>query len=243
MTTANSAESWRPLSMIQRRCLGVLVEKAKTTPDAYPLSLNSLTTGANQKSNRDPIMNVTDDDVETNLAEMQKLGLVTRIQGGRVERWRHNLYDLWKVDKIELAVLAELLLRGAQTEGELRQRASRMEPIDDIELLRQKLKPLAERKLVVFLGEEGRRGTQIMHGFHVPGELDRIRSAIRYEDAPSAPTPAAPARAPEGPHPLEAKVSQLEAEIAALRAQFNELAATTRQLDYAVRSLKDSLGG
>src|SRR5204863_8562001 len=131
--------------------------KAKTTPDVYPMSVNSLVTGSNQKSNRDPLMNLNDEDIENTLAVLQTKGYVTRLQGGRVERWRHNLYDNWSVNKVELAILAELLLRGPQTEGELRQRASRMEPIDDLDVLRAALKPLAERKLVVFLGPEGRR--------------------------------------------------------------------------------------
>ncbi len=133
-----SAETanWPILSHIERRILGVLVEKAKTTPDAYPLTINAMVTGANQKTNRDPLMNVTDMEIEDALPQLQQKGLVTRITGSRVERWRHNLYDVWKVNKVELAILTELLLRGAQTEGELRGRASRMEPIDDLDALR-----------------------------------------------------------------------------------------------------------
>src|SRR5262249_53892814 len=124
--STEQAAAWPALSMTQRRILGVMVEKAKTTPDVYPMSVNSLMTGSNQKSNRDPIMRLSEEDVETTLLDLAPKGYVTRIQGGRVERWRHNLYDLWSVNKVELAILAELLLRGPQTEGELRQRASRM---------------------------------------------------------------------------------------------------------------------
>src|SRR5437016_14022900 len=170
MSDDNATINWPVLTMAERRVLGVMVEKAKTTPDVYPMSLNSLMTGCNQKSNRDPLMNLSEEDVENTLAGLQPKGYVTRIQGGRVERWRHNLYDQWNVNKVELAILAELLLRGPQTEGELRQRASRMEPIDDLEPLRAALKPLAERRLVVFLGPEGRRGTMITHGFHATKE-------------------------------------------------------------------------
>ena len=86
------------------------------------------------------------------------------ITGGRVIRWRHNLYEAWKVDKVALAILGELLLRGPQTEGELRTRASRMEPIDDLDKLRDELRPLAERKLVVYLTPERSRGTMLTHG-------------------------------------------------------------------------------
>src|SRR5262249_31832548 len=118
------------LSLTERRVLGVLVEKAKTTPDAYPMSVNALVTGSNQKSNRDPVLSLSEDGVEDALASCQQKGLVTRISqagGSRVVRWRHNLYDVWHVEKVELAILAELLLRGPQTEGELRGRADRME--------------------------------------------------------------------------------------------------------------------
>src|SRR5262249_32007817 len=156
---------------------GVLVEKAKTTPDIYPLSLNALVTGCNQKSNREPVLNLSDAEVEEALASCQKKGLVVKITGGRVERWRHTIYESWHVDKVELAILAELLLGGPQTEGDLRARASRMEPIADLEALRATLRPMAERKLVVWLGEEGRRGTTIAHGFFDPADLERLRSA------------------------------------------------------------------
>src|SRR3954454_10919237 len=108
--------TWPVLSLYERRVLGVLVEKAKTTPDAYPMSLNALVTGCNQKSNRDPILFLSEDDVEYTLTRLQKAGLVMKITGGRVERWRHLLYESWHVDKVDLAILGELLLRGPQTE-------------------------------------------------------------------------------------------------------------------------------
>src|SRR5262245_53697062 len=170
-----TAPAWPVLSLTERRVLGVLVEKAKTTPDAYPMSVNALVTGCNQKSNRDPLMELTDLEVEEVLAGLQKQGLAIKITGGRVVRWRHSLYEAWKVDKVEIAVLAELLLRGPQTEGELRGRASRMEAIDDLDALRPVLRTLAERKLVVYLTPEGRRGTVLTHGFHAPEELERLR--------------------------------------------------------------------
>src|SRR5438270_9447109 len=93
---------WPVLDMQERRVLGVMVEKAKTTPDAYPMSVNSLVTGSNQKSNRDPLLNLSDGDVEEALQRLQQKGLVSKITGGRVERWRHQLYDAWQVDKVQL---------------------------------------------------------------------------------------------------------------------------------------------
>src|SRR3954451_20333344 len=100
-----AAPTWPVLSLYERRVLGVLVEKAKTTPDAYPMSLNALVTGCNQKANRDPVLDLSDEEVEEALARCQKKGLAMKIPGGRVVRWRHNLYDAWHFDKVDIAVL------------------------------------------------------------------------------------------------------------------------------------------
>jgi len=123
-TESPSAPRWQPLSAMDRRVIGVLIEKAKTTPDAYPLSLNAVVAGCNQKSNRHPLMNVEPDDVEQSLDRLRELGAISLVQGyGRVQKYRHYMYDWLGVDKVELAVMAELLLRGPQTEGDLRGRA------------------------------------------------------------------------------------------------------------------------
>jgi uncharacterized protein YceH (UPF0502 family) len=229
--------TWPVLTMAERRVLGVMVEKAKTTPDVYPMSLNSLMTGSNQKSNRDPLMNLGEDDIDDTLQGLQPKGYVTRIQGGRVERWRHNLYDQWSVNKVELAIVTELLLRGPQTEGELRQRASRMEPIDDLDTLRAALKPLTERKLVVFLGPEGRRGTLITHGFHAPKELEILKSQAPIEAA----TAGAPAHSSSWASADQ--MAKLEAEIAELRTQMQQVQETLQYTKQQLQTLKDSLGG
>src|ERR1700745_4218124 len=104
-----TTEPWPVLDVNERRVLGVLIEKQKTTPDAYPMSVNALVTGSNQKSNRDPVLNLSEDDVEETLADLQKRELVERVHGSRVDRWRHLLYPAWQVEKVELAVLGELL--------------------------------------------------------------------------------------------------------------------------------------
>jgi uncharacterized protein YceH (UPF0502 family) len=232
----SEAVAWPVLSLHERRVLGVLVEKAKTTPDTYPLSINALATGCNQKSNRDPLLDLTEDDAEQALVDCQKKGLVIKITGGRVERWRHNLYEAWKVEKVELAVLAELLLRGPQTEGELRGRASRMEPIDDVDSLRPTLRSLAERSLVVYLTPQGRRGTALTHGFHAPEELERLRSKH------SAGFDAEESGAPSGRPSASPPVAEWQAELAAVRAQIGELQATVADLAGQLKSLKESLG-
>ena len=129
--------SWVPLTPRERRVLGVMVEKAKTTPEYYPMTIAAIVTACNQKSNRDPVTNYDQDDVEETLQGLRKKGAVILIEGGgRVARWKHTLYDWLKVSKVELAVVAELMLRGPQTEGDLRARASRMEPLADLGVLR-----------------------------------------------------------------------------------------------------------
>lgn len=238
-----TSASWPALALAERRVLGVMVEKAKTTPDVYPMSLNSLMTGSNQKSNRDPLLNLSEEDIENTLAALQPKGYVTRIQGGRVERWRHNLYDVWSVNKVELAILAELLLRGPQTEGELRQRASRMEPIDDLDALRAALKPLVERRLVVFLGPEGRRGTLLTHGFHAAKEIELLRSQSRVEDAAPSATLFSHAADSDQMARLESGLYEAKQEIAALRTQMQQVQEVLQYTKQQLQVLKDSLGG
>jgi uncharacterized protein YceH (UPF0502 family) len=240
--------------MQERRVLGVLVEKAKTTPDAYPMSINSLVTASNQKSNRDPLLNLSDLDVEETLTRCQKKSLAIKITGGRVVRWRHNLYDAWTVDKVELAILAELLLRGPQTEGELRTRASRMESIEDLESLRTVLRPLIERNLVVYLTPEERRGAVVTHGFHDPRELERLHAHAASLPAPAVETHAVVAPAPvPAPTPvrsradevlpaLEAQLAASREEIAALKGQVTTLQDALARLQGELRDLKQALG-
>ena len=223
--------AWPVLSPNERRVLGVLVEKAKTTPDVYPLSLNSLVTGSNQKSNREPVMSLSELDVEETLDSAQKKGLAVKVTGGRVERWRHVLYEAWQVGKVELAILAELLLRGPQTEGELRGRASRMEPIDDLDSLRSTLKPLVERGLVVYLTPEGRRGTIVTHGFHSAEELAQLRAGQgNFEREPELAVRAMPG-------------DDTRAEIDLLRARIEKLEQTVGALSEQLAKLSQSLGG
>jgi uncharacterized protein YceH (UPF0502 family) len=242
---------WPALDLHERRILGVLVEKAKTTPDAYPLSINALMTGCNQKSNRDPILELDEDEVDDALQRLKARELVVKVIGGRVDRWRHLLYETWHVDKIELAILAELLLRGPQTEGELRGRASRMEPIEDLETLRSRLKPLVERGLVVYLTPEERRGAMLTHGFHPREELDQLKT-IHAAGTPAGPVSApaqaaAPAPAPARPdgrvEELAAALAVVREEVAALRQQLGEVRATLATTQQELRELRRSLGG
>lgn len=243
---APQPKSWEPLSMVERRILGVLVEKAKTTPDAYPLSLNALLTGANQKSNRDPVLNLSQESLEEALPGLQKKGVVMKLTGGRVIRWRHYLYEAWNVDKVEISVLAELLLRGPQTEGELRTRASRMEPIDDLDGLRNVLKPLVERGLVVYLTPPGKRGTILTHGFHAPQDLEKLKAKHAAEaEQPEEGEPAPRASSPEDAArvaAVEAGLAEVRTEITALRSMVTDMQAVIAQLKEQVSKLQKDLG-
>lgn len=221
--------TWPVLPPKERRVLGVLVEKAKTTPDAYPLSLNALATGCNQKSNRDPVMNLDEVEVDGILSTLSKQGLVSIITGGRVDRWKHNLYENWKVDKVELAVLGELLLRGPQTEGELRGRASRMEPIPDLAALRAVLQALTSRGLVVYLTPEGRRGAILSHAFHSPAEKEHVKNSAPAEPAESESVMAVPSKQAT----LETRLTQALDEIADLKNRVQDLESKLTNLTSA----------
>lgn len=250
---------WKPLSAIDRRVLGVLVEKAKTTPDGYPMSVNSLRSGCNQKNNRYPLMELELEDVEESLSRLRAAGAVAEVQGGgRVARYRHYMYEWMGVEKLELAVMTELLLRGAQTEGELRGRAARMDPIPDLDTLRPLLVSLKQKGLVVSLTPEG-RGHVVTHALYEPRELEKLRAefasaAPRHETRPSdeqqsatspernAPSrstqtaiplaaeksPARPAGSPSEPYASEQSVSLLRTELDKVR---EELAGLRKDLD------------
>ncbi len=227
---APPAPNWEPLAPVERRILGVLVEKQKTSKsaDSYPLSLNALQTGCNQKSNRDPVTELDEVEVEEAVEALQPRGLVTRITGGRVDRFRHELYALWTDAGPELAVLAELLLRGPQTKGDLRTRAARMAPIDSLDALDEVLNPLLERRLVVYLTGPDRRGAVVTHGFHPADELARLKAHHAHAPASAAGFDPPPAR-PAAPAPisvaLEAKLTAAVAEIDALKARVAALEA------------------
>jgi uncharacterized protein len=245
------AEVHNPIPLLERRVLGVLVEKEKTSKsvDAYPMTVNSIVTGCNQKSNRDPVMNLDEVEVEETLTRLQRSGLVSKITGGRVDRWRHLLYENWRVGKFELAILAELLMRGPQTEGDLRIRASRMNDIPELDQLRALLKPLVERKFVVYLSDPERRGAMLTHGFHLPQELS-IAATKFASGSPEPASVSAPVPAASVVSGLDEKLTKAYDEILSLRSELASLRAdlVTQQNDVTslraeFAALKASLGG
>ncbi len=179
-TVSAPSQRWKPLSRDQRRVLGVLIEKSKTTPDVYPMSINGIKNGCNQKSNRSPLLELEENRVEDVLYELRQLGCVVEVHaGGRVPKYKHQAYDWLEVSKAELGVLTELLLRGEQTLGELRARAARMETsIEGLDELRPILASLKEKGLLLELTPPG-RGQIITHHLYLPNELERLQLQFR----------------------------------------------------------------
>ena len=258
----SSVPSWQPLSGVDRRVLGVLVEKAKTTPDNYPLSQKGLCTGCNQKSNRSPQMQVSEEAVEESLERLRKLGAVVFVTGsGRVDKYRHRAYDWLGVDKVELAVVAELLLRGPQTVGELRGRAARMEPIRGLEQLHPLLESLQAKRLVSYLTPKG-RGAVVTHALYLEQELEKVRrehgaDSGQASAATATPLPPLSAGNPDevtasepvpnlmtsGPSTsIDAdQVRQLQDEVSRLRLELQEAKTTLESLTTDLRKDLDAL--
>ncbi len=244
--TESTGAAWVPLSPRERRVVGVLAEKGKTTPEYYPLTVASIVAGCNQKSNRDPITNYDQDDVEDALQSLRKKGASIMVEaGGRVPRWKHTLYEWLKVSKAELAVLIELLLRGPQTEGELRTRVNRMESLPDLAALQTILEALLPRGLVVYLSPPGqRRGVMLTHGLYPPEELEKVRLAFAATAAAAGGDEEAPARvsAARGELSAGALTPAWATEIAAVRGEVEELRNRLETLAADLRELKSALG-
>lgn len=191
------------LSPAEVRVLGCLIEKERITPDNYPLSLNALVNACNQSTAREPVMSIGDREVEECLDSLRQKKLATVIfgAGSRVQKYRHNLLDLYNLDDRQVALLCTLLLRGPQTAGELRSRSERMAGFGSLGEVEQTLESLGAgdepltRLLAARPGQKERRYAQLLSGEPAP------------DDGPIAPA---------GPSRLDA----LEGEVRALREEF-----------------------
>jgi uncharacterized protein YceH (UPF0502 family) len=235
-----------PLTPAERRVLGALIEKQKTTPDAYPMTLNGLVTACNQKSARDPITNFDVDDVEDVLGSLRRKGAAILYEGsGRVDKYKHLAYD-WlglKGQAVAMAVMAELLLRGPQTEGDLRARANRMDRIADIDALHAVLDLLAEKDLIVYLTPEGqRRGVVVTHNLYPPDELERVRRDFARSPLAAAAAAEGQPAAPRASSGSGAGAAALQAEIESLREQVAALTERIETLESDIAALKTALG-
>ncbi len=206
----------RPLTANEARVLATLMEKARTVPDSYPLTLNAVVTGCNQKTTREPVMQLSDAEAQEALDALKLLSLVFETSGGRTTRWEHNFQRAVGVPEQSAVLLGLLMLRGPQTAGELRINAERWYRFADISSVEAFLDELQERSaekggpLVVLLPRApGAREPRWAHLLCGPVDTAALASGSADAQAPA----------------LQARVQALEAEVAALRATVQRLCA------------------
>lgn len=204
----------------ESRILGVLVEKALTTPAQYPMTLNGLLNGCNQKSNRDPVLSLSEDDILAAVDSLRVKGFIREVMlsGSRVEKFKQVAREALEIDTNQLVVLTELLLRGPQTLGEIRGRASRMTPLESTDIVRNILESLMQHDPPLarkYPPPPGSRSAQ--YGQLLCPDLHPVNEVHAASPTVAAP---APARADNTANRLEA----LETEVAILRGAITRLA-------------------
>ncbi|TAK80696.1 MAG: DUF480 domain-containing protein [Betaproteobacteria bacterium] len=204
----------RALSLLETRVLGTLYEKERTVPDSYPLSLNALMLGCNQKTSRNPVMEASEAEVQAAIDSLKGLNLVMETSGGRVARYSQNLERVLQVPSQAAALLAVLMLRGPQTAGELRIAAERLHRFADISAVTAFLEELAARPA----------GALVVQLPRLPGAREN-RWAHTLSGAPEVQAPETKPVAPiDG---LEARVARLEAEVAELKTLVHSITGKT----------------
>ena len=212
---------------VEIRIVGCLVEKQRTTPDVYPLSLNSLRIACNQSTNREPVVDYDESTVVEGLRRLALRGW-TRLAsgpGGRARKYRHLLDEALGVDAAEISLLAVLMLRGVQTPGELKQRSERLHSFADLGEVQDTLERLIEREQVARLprrpGQKEERYEHLLGGEGAPAAAP-VPAPTEEEPAPVA----EPSEGPEQPSPMPLpgdRLNRLEAELAELREQMSSL--------------------
>lgn len=207
-----------PLSPIAIRVLGVLIEKELSTPEYYPLTLNALTNGCNQKSNRDPVMALQESEVQDALDELyhEKLAGHASVAGSRSLKYRHAVAEHWGLDQKQRAALACLLLRGPQTIGEIKGRTGRLAEFEDLDDTADTLRSLRdfEPSLLTQLPvQPGKKEARMMHLFSGEVDLDIMESS-------SAPSPPPTSSLRQDLEAVQARLSRLEEEFERFRSQF-----------------------
>lgn len=201
----------RTLDPVEIRILGALMEKQLATPEYYPLTLNALVAACNQKSNREPVMELAEDEVQRAVERLQDEKLVWRVHGGRAVRFDHNLDAVWHLKREEKALMALLFLRGAQTAGELRGRSERLAGFESIAVVEGILHEMAAHSEPLVRELPRRPGQKEQRWVHTVGGVIIESAAPEVQVAPS--------------EPLSARVTKLEEQVTALTLQLNELKA------------------
>jgi hypothetical protein len=212
------------LSLLEARVLGVLVEKQHTVPDTYPLTLNALVAGCNQKTSRDPLLNATDAEVQAAVDHLRSLSLIVETSGGRVMRYAHNVERVLAIPFQAVALLAALMLRGPQTQAELRSGTERLHRFADISAVDGFLEELAARPAGALVAELARqpgaretRWMQLLCGPRAPDSLAAAAPAVAGADADAVTVGELAA--------LKANVTHLQHELAALKTAVARLCA------------------
>jgi uncharacterized protein YceH (UPF0502 family) len=217
------------LNEIQTRVLGSLVEKELTTPEYYPLSLNALVNACNQKSNRDPFMNLDEDAVREAMRLLEKNGLAGPADNmvSRVTKYEHRLQEAYNFNRHEIALLCELLLRGPQTPGELRTRADRMHKFEDLGIVLSTLQRLTKREppLVKVLprqpGRKEARWAHLLSGdVEVPTTETEVEATSSSNSSPNVTNGERITRLENQITDLEKDISELKEQFAGFRKQF-----------------------
>lgn len=215
-------ESLTHLEANEARILGVLIEKELTTPDQYPLSLNATTAGCNQKSNRNPLLTLSETEVQMQLDKLVVAGFVGRVHPAtsRVERFRHNIREHLGIGEPQAAILAELMMRGPQTRGDLRTRVSRMTPLDSLDVLAQHIDLLTQKGLIKRIpparGSRAERFVQCLAPDAHP--LDESEPNTAHATPASIQAQAASGKL----EALEARVTKLERQLSNLAGKLGE---------------------
>jgi hypothetical protein len=213
------------LSLLETRVLGVLAEKQHTVPDTYPLTLNALVAGCNQKTSRHPVLEATEAEVQAALVHLQSLSLAVESSGGRVMRYAHNTGRVLGLPPQSVALLAALFLRGAQTVGELRINTERLHRFGDLSAVQAFLDELAQRPA----------GSLVRELARAPGSRE-----TRWTHLLSGEPAAEPWSAPTGAPDAE---TVTVSEIAAIKANVDRLEGEVAQLRETVARLCRELGG
>lgn len=211
------------LSLLESRVLGVLIEKQHTVPDTYPLTLNALTAGCNQKSSRDPVLEASESDVQAAVDNLKRLSLVLETSGGRAMRYAHNFGRVLEVPLQATALLAVLMLRGPQTVGELRINSERLHRFADTSSVDAFLRELAARPSGPLVAELPRQpGARESRWVHLLAGMPANTGHLRSPPATAVST-RAEAAAPDDFAALRAEVARLSAEVAAMQALVERL--------------------
>lgn len=208
---SSAIEGFEPLTATEVRILGCLIEKQATTPETYPLTVNSLVLACNQKTSREPLMNLTEGQVGQALRALEGRGLTRLVMGGRADRWEHRVDKALELVKPQQALLGLLLLRGPQTISELLTRSNRLYQFEDGAEVQHQLERLIGRELACLLPRQsGQREDRYMHQLGEEADLQALL-ATRQADAP--------ARAVQD----DPRIAELEARVAALEERLSRL--------------------